>query len=424
MIYLKIYRALIYLLWPFVGVYVALRKSKGKEDLQRFGERLGFPSYERPDGKLVWVHAASVGESLSMLPLINALLEKYKNTCVLITTGTVTSAALMSERLPKVRAFHQYVPLDNPVCVTRFLKHYRPDLALFCESEFWPNLMYETHLQNIPMLLINGHVSDATFKKKDKSGRFLKSIVSFFTLALAQSEENARRLRILGIKDVDCVGNLKMAADPPPVNTEEVKKLKEEIKSRRVILAASTHKGEEEKVLASYKIMKKKDKNVLLILLPRHPSRSKEIGDLLEKEKLAYAVRSKNETITDRTEVYLADRLGEMGTFLSLCPSVFLGGSLMPIGGHNILEPAMFGCYQAVGPYMHKTLGMLNEAKSFGAIVEVKDEKELADFFEQTADKGHANKSALKFAAASAKVLERVMAAIAKVTDKALKGRA
>ena len=425
MIYLKVYRALIYLLWPFVGVYVAFRKKKGKEDLQRFGERLGFPSHSKPDGKLVWVHAASVGESLSMLPLINALLEKYKKTYVLVTTGTVTSAALMNDRLPKDKAFHQYVPLDNPVCVIRFLKHYKPDVAMFCESEFWPNLMYETHARNIPMVLINGRVSDKTFKKKDKSARFLKTILSFFSITLVQSKEHIDRLKALGAKNVQCVGNLKMAAGKPPVNIDEEKKLKAMLKGRIVILAASTHKGEEEQVVAAYKILKKKEKDLLLIIQPRHPSRSSEIEAIVKKEKCDVAIRSKNEKIEKKTDVYLADKLGETGTLLNLCGSVFLGGSLVPlVGGHNILEPAAFGCFIAVGPHMQNTRAMYEEAKSYKCIDEVQNEKELAAFFQRTGTKGHTNRSALKFAAASAKVLERVMTAIAKVTDKALKGRA
>lgn len=422
MTYLKIYRALIYMLWPFVGFYLVLRKKKGKEDLVRFGERLGFASHERPAGKLIWIHAASVGESISMLPLIDALLEKYKNTSIVMTTGSVTSAALMEKRLPK-KAFHQYVPLDNPVCVGRFLNFYKPQAAVFCESEFWPNLMYETYIRKIPLMLVNGRVSDKTFKKKDKSAKLFKPLLSMFTVVLGQTDEDARRLREMGAKNAKSVGNLKMAGAEVPVDEVLYKEMEESIKGRIPVLAASTHKGEEEILIKTYRKLKKKEPKLLLIILPRHPSRGQEIADLTAKEKLTGIRRSKGETIDRKTDIYIADKLGEVGVFFKLCASVFMGGSLVPTGGHNLLEPAKFACYIATGPNMQNFREMFALAQEFKCVAEVKGENDLADFFTKTMKKGHANKSALKFVDASAKVLEEVMGQLSGKLDRVLKGK-
>ena len=214
---LALYRAALFALWPGVRLYLALRLRRGKEDPGRFGERLGNPTLPRPAGRLVWLHAASVGESLSLLPLVEALRSGRPALSVLVTTGTVTSAKLLAERLPK-GVLHQYVPVDRFVAVRRFLDHWRPDLVLWAESEFWPNLVSQPARRKIPMVLVNGRISPRSFKGWRRAPSLIKKLLAGFTLCLGQSEADAQRLKELGAPDARSLGNLKFAAPPLPVD--------------------------------------------------------------------------------------------------------------------------------------------------------------------------------------------------------------
>ena len=347
----RLYRAFTILAAPLITLYLRRRRAAGKEDPERFAERLGMPGAARPEGPLVWVHAASVGESLAALPLIERILERRDGLHVLVTTGTVTSARLLAERLPR-RALHQYVPVDRPDAVRRFLDHWRPGLALWTESEFWPNLVADTQARDVPMVLVNGRMSARSFRRWTRMGGLIRRLLGGFALCLAQSEREAERLNALGAPCVRATGNLKSAAPPLPADESELARLRSAIGDRPRWLAASTHPGEETMAASAHRTLAPNHPGLLTIIVPRHPGRGPAIAGDLRRGGLATALRSAAEAIGPDTQVYVADTLGELGLFYRLAGVAFVGGSLVPHGGHNPLEPARLDCAVVHGPHM------------------------------------------------------------------------
>ena len=382
--FIGIYNTLVRTLYPIViRRYIEKRKKMGKEDVKRFNERVGRPTKPRPDGRLIWLHGASVGESISMLPLINRLLEIYPDAHVMVTTGTITSAEVMAKRLPE-RAFHQYLPIDNPVFAARFVRHWQPTIALWFESEFWPAMLSTIKRRNIPLILINGRISNKSFKRWQQFDFVIKELLDCFTACLGQSEEDAYRLRALGAKDAMCLGNLKYAGLPIPVDEEKKKEIQDEIGERPVWLASSTHSDEEVKIGRHLKDLLAKHSGLLTIIAPRHPNRGVEIKNALrEKYQLNVALRSANEKIMPETEVYIADTIGEMGIWYELCPIVFIGGSLIPHGGQNFMEPSRCRDAVIVGPHMHNFTDAMNRAKRADGIIQVDETVDLIDMVDQ-----------------------------------------
>lgn len=377
--FIKIYNTLIRILYPLViSRYIKKRKENGKEDIKRFNERIGRPTKKRPVGKLIWFHGASVGESISMLPLINKLLELYPTAHVMVTTGTLTSADIMAKRLPE-RAFHQYITIDNPVFTTRFIKHWQPDLVLWFESDFWPAMLSSIKRKNIPLILVNGRISNKSFKRWQQFDFISKELLGCFTFCLGQSEEDAYRLRILGAKDSMCLGNLKYAGLPIPIDEQTKSELQKEIGDRPTWLVGSTHNDEELKIGHKLKAIQEQVPNLLTIIAPRHPTRGEEIQKALAELGFKTALRSKGEKISKETEVYIADTIGEMGLWYSLCPIVFIGGSLIPHGGQNFIEPSRMRDAVIVGPYMHNFTDAMNRAKKADAIIQISDAEELKE---------------------------------------------
>lgn len=382
--FIGIYNTLVRTLYPIViRRYIEKRKKMGKEDVKRFNERVGRPTKPRPAGRLIWLHGASVGESISMLPLINRLLEIYPDAHVMVTTGTTTSAEVMAKRLPE-RAFHQYLPIDNPVFAARFIRHWQPTIALWFESEFWPGMLSTIRRRNIPLILINGRISNKSFKRWQQFDFVIKEILDCFTACLGQSEEDAYRLRALGAKDAMCLGNLKYAGLPIPVDEEKKKEIQDEIGERPVWLVSSTHSDEEAKIGRYLKELSAKHEGLLTIIAPRHPTRGVEIRDILQdKYHLKTALRSANEKIQPETEVYIADTIGEMGIWYELCPIVFIGGSLIPHGGQNFMEPSRCRDAVIVGPHMHNFTDAMNRAKRADGIIQVDETVDLIDMVDQ-----------------------------------------
>ena len=382
--FIGIYNTLVRTLYPIViRRYIEKRKKMGKEDVKRFNERVGRPTKPRPAGRLIWLHGASVGESISMLPLINRLLEIYPDAHVMVTTGTTTSAEVMAKRLPE-RAFHQYLPIDNPVFAARFIRHWQPTIALWFESEFWPGMLSTIKRRNIPLILINGRISNKSFKRWQQFDFVIKEILDCFTACLGQSEEDAYRLRALGAKDAMCLGNLKYAGLPIPVDEEKKKEIQDEIGERPVWLVSSTHNDEEAKIGRYLKELSAKHEGLLTIIAPRHPTRGVEIRDILQdKYQLKTALRSANEKIQPETEVYIADTIGEMGIWYELCPIVFIGGSLIPHGGQNFMEPSRCRDAVIVGPHMHNFTDAMNRAKRADGIIQVDETVDLIDMVDQ-----------------------------------------
>jgi 3-deoxy-D-manno-octulosonic-acid transferase len=378
--FIGIYNNLVRILYPIViRRYIEKRKKIGKEDLKRFNERVGRTQKERPAGRLIWLHGASVGESISMLPLINRLLEIYPDVHIMVTTGTTTSAEVMAKRLPE-RAFHQYLPIDNPVFSTRFIRHWQPNIALWFESEFWPAMLSTIKRKNIPLILINGRISNKSFKRWQQFDFIIKELLGCFTTCLGQSEEDAYRLRVLGAKDAMCLGNLKYAGLPIPVDADKKAEILSQIGDRPIWLVSSTHNDEEFKIGRFLKDLQSKHPNLLTIIAPRHPNRGVEIRDKLRDEyNLNVALRSAAENIEEQTEVYIADTIGEMGIWYDISPIVFIGGSLIPHGGQNFMEPSRCRDAVIVGPHMHNFTDAMNRAKKADAIIQVNDVIELMD---------------------------------------------
>lgn len=415
---LNVYKAATVLGYPLIAVCLAIRKAKGKEDLTRFPERMGYAGKPRPDGRLIWIHGASVGETLSALPLINKLSELYPAVRIMVTSGTLTSADLMAKRLP-ANAFHQFVPVDTPAAVKRFVDYWKPDAALWIESEFWPNLLSEIAAHKIPLILINGRVSDRSFERWRKFPAFCRELQGLFTKSFGQTDEDARRLRVLGAKDAACVGNLKFAAGDLPYDADEFAKLEKQIANRPCWIAASTHEGEEEQLAFVQNALK--TKNALMILAPRHPKRGDEIEKLLKQAGLSVARRSRGEDIAPDTAVYLADTIGEMGLFYRLAQIAFVGGSLVAFGGQNIIEPARLGKAVVCGKYMMNFKEIVAKAVAAGALTVVEDKKELAQtldaLFENEGILKSKRENARRFALNQADVLNRLTAALTPYLD-------
>jgi 3-deoxy-D-manno-octulosonic-acid transferase len=374
---LSLYRAVTTLGEPLISAYLRRRMADGKEDRARFPERQGIASQPRPEGRVVWLHAASVGEAVSVLPVLERI-QARPDTTALITTGTVSSATLMAGRLP-AGAIHQYVPVDRIAWVRRFLDHWRPDLALWLESEFWPNMLTETAERNIPILLLNGRISPRSFGRWQRNPRLARHILSCFQLCLGQTEADAERLRLLGAKKVAAPGNLKFAAPPLPVDDAELDRLSRLIGNRPRWLAASTHVGEELIAGRVHAAIKSRFPNLLTIVAPRHPGRGKSIASELRGLGLTVTRRSAGEPIMASTDVLLADTIGELGLLIRLAPLVFMGKSLTARGGQNPLEPARLEASVLFGPLMDNFDQVASRMEAAKAAHLVSDETALTE---------------------------------------------
>ena len=371
------YRCASMLATPVVNAWLAHRRRRGKEDEARFGERLGRPGLPRPEGRLVWMHAVSVGESLSLLPLVDRLRETLPDVGVLITSGTVTSARLLRERLPD-GVCHQFVPVDRPGAVRRFARHWRPDLAVWVESELWPNLILETAARGVPMLLVNARVSDRSAARWRRAPHLSRPLLAAFAGVLAQTEADAGRFRALGARNVAVRGNLKNDAPPLAADAQDVAALKQAIGGRPCWAAASTHEGEEDAVGEAVSALRRAFPDLLTILAPRHPERGASIAEMMQRRGLVTARRSANGAIAPSTAVYLVDTLGELGLVYRLADIAFVGGSLTPHGGHNPLEPARLDCALVAGPYTENFAEAYAALEGADALSRVADAEALA----------------------------------------------
>ena len=372
---LATYRALTVLLSPLLVLYLRYRRRLGKEDLARQPERRGVAARKRPTGPLLWLHGASVGEAVSVLPLIERLLSEQASLHVLLTTGTVTSAKLMDARLPP-RAIHQYVPIDQPRSVNRFLDHWQPDLAVWIESEIWPNLISATADRDIPLLLIQGRLSERSFRRWARMPSLAQRLLHCFDVCVAQDQTTAERYRRLGALDTRVVGNLKDAAPPLPVDQDQLSKLQAAIGDRPCWVAASTHTGEEEAVATATLELKKGRPRLLTIVAPRHPARSDEAARALLASGLSVVKRTDG-IPEETTDVYLFDTIGELGLCYRLAEIAFIGGSLVPHGGHNAMEAARLDCAIVHGPHMANFETMVASLHREEAAIKVTDANAL-----------------------------------------------
>lgn len=410
---LGLYRTLTTAGWPLIRLYLGWRRARGKEDRERFAERLGVASAPRPGGRLVWMHGASVGESLALLPLVGRL--RADGFDVLVTTGTVTSARMMAERLP-AGAIHQFVPIDRADFVRDFLDHWRPDLVLWSESEFWPNLVTEPKARGIPMILLNGRVSDRSLAGWSRAPGLIRRLLGNFDLCLGQSDEDARRLNALGANGAASCGNLKDAAPPLPAGAAHLSALRDAIGDRPRWVAASTHPGEEALAGRVHARLKPDFPGLLSIVVPRHPERGADVAHELIDMGLKVARRGAGDLPGPDDDVYIADTMGELGLIYRIGGVVFMGKSLLATGGQNPLEPARLDCAVVFGPHMENFAEAAGKLLAAGGAVEAATEAKLAEAVRRLlrdADERVRMAAAAKtVAAAEADVVERVMAAL------------
>ncbi|MEG9862169.1 MAG: 3-deoxy-D-manno-octulosonic acid transferase [Parvularculales bacterium] len=347
---LALYRILTFGAAPLLPLVTRWRLHRNHEDPHRIKERFAKSLPPRPDGPLVWLHGASMGESLSVLPLIETLKSKTTPLTVLMTTNTTTSAHLMEQRLP-TGSYHQYVPHDHPTIVSRFLDHWQPDLAVWVESELWPNLILQTHARRCPMALINARLSERSFRNWSRVPNSIARLLACFSLCMAQDKITAERLRTLGASYVKTPGNLKWDAPPLEANPDHLTVLKNSINGRPVWIAASTHHGEEETAIKAHLALIRRHPSLLTIIIPRHPHRGNSIARMVNRYGLTVAQRSESQPLKSSCEIYIADTAGEMGLFYRLSPLVFMGGTLTPHGGQNPMEAARLGCCVLHGPH-------------------------------------------------------------------------
>jgi 3-deoxy-D-manno-octulosonic-acid transferase len=373
----QLYRLVTLPLPPLAVLYLQWRCRRGKEDPLRWRERRGIAGDARPPGPLLWIHAASIGEATAMLALIERLRQTRPWVEILVTTGTTASARLLAERLP-APARHQFVPLDLPLWIARFLDHWRPDLAIWVESELWPNLVLMTRARGVPMVLVNGRLSARSYRRWRAWPGLIGPMLGAFARCLAQDEDQAERLRRLGAERVEGIGDLKAAAAPPPVDGVEFERLRRQIGTRPRWLAASTHAGEEAVAAAVHRRLAPAHRGLLTMIAPRHPIRGAEIAVMSAGLGLRVARRSEGAAITADTDIYLADTMGELGLFYRLAGIAFVGGSLAGRGGHNPFEPARLDCAVLHGPDMTNCLGMAAALAAAGAAEVVTDAAELA----------------------------------------------
>jgi 3-deoxy-D-manno-octulosonic-acid transferase len=346
---LRVYRTLSAAAVPLAPLLIKRRLQQGKEDAARINERRGITGDVRPHGPLVWIHGASVGEVLAAAGLIEKL--RALNLRILLTSGTVTSAAVIAKRFPP-DVIHQYVPYDSPRYVARFLDHWQPSLALFIESDLWPNLILAGAARRLPMVLINGRMSHRSFPRWRRISGTIGALLGRFEVCLAQSEVDAERFAALGSRNVVTTGNLKLDVRAPPADNARLERLMAVTRGRPVIVAASTHPGEEEILLEMHRELARHFPQLLTVIVPRHPNRGEAIAGMIAASGRHVALRSHEDLPTATTDIYVADTMGELGLFYRLAPVVFMGGSLVEHGGQNPIEAIKLGAAIVHGPHV------------------------------------------------------------------------
>jgi 3-deoxy-D-manno-octulosonic-acid transferase len=365
------------LLAPALRANLHRRARAGREIAERLPERFGIDPTPRPSGLLLWVHAASVGETTSILPVLDALRHRAK---VLLTTGTATSQALLDQRIPEHglsgHVLHRFAPLDVPSWVGRFLSHWQPDAGCFVESELWPNQLAACHSRGIKLMLLNARMSDRSFVRWRQAPGFASRVLNCFSLVQARGDQDAERLRALGATRVDSPGDLKFAAPPLPVDEVELDRLKGILGDRPVWLAASTHPGEETLVEHVHRTVAEIHPGLLTIIAPRHPDRGPALAAQLDAPR-----RAAGQDPPQGAGVWIADTMGELGLWYRLAPIAFVGRSLIKSGGgQNPLEPARLGCCIAVGPHTGNFTDHVTLLRDAGGLVDVADAAALVRF--------------------------------------------
>lgn len=352
-----IYTPLLYLIQPFVLLRLLIRAKKSPAYKQRIAERYGF--FKAPEKQpAIWIHSVSVGETIAAAPMVKQLIKRYPNHRIIVTTMTPTGSQQVT-RIYGDQVFHVYAPYDLPCAVHRFLKKTTPALAIFMETELWPNTLRACARKNIPVIVANARLSARSAKGYQRAGNFVKHMLSCINTVAAQHKDDADRFLSLGLtpSQLQITGSLKYDLQLPENTKEkgiELRKqwLKEKASDTNIIIASSTHKGEEAQLLPVFRTLANTFSNLLFVIVPRHPERFDEVNTLCQQTGFTTARRSQHETVTQNTHLVLADTMGEVPLLLAASDIVYMGGSLVPTGGHNFMEPAVLGLPQVSGPHV------------------------------------------------------------------------
>lgn len=407
---------------PLITRHMAKRMAHGKEDIERIGERFGQSDTARPDGRLVWIHGASVGESVSALPLIERLRKDRPDLKILVTTGTVTSARLMAQRLPE-GVIHQFAPIDTPTAAQGFFDHWHPQLGLIIESEFWPNLLLEARRRQIPLHLINGRMSPKSFRGWKRSGPVFRTLLESFEGIQAQSPEDQQHFQALGFAGCTAPGNLKFAAPTLGADPDALAKIRAEIGERPHWLLYSSHPGEELLAAAAHQQIAWKTPNLLTTVVPRHPERGPILAEELRANDMNVILRSTGKPLTPETQIYVADTLGELGLWFRLNRIAVMGGTLVPKGGQNPIEPARLGCALICGPHTGNFLRIVEDMVAARALKRITDRQgtlatAISKLLREPEVAEEMGAAAHRYADAQGEVLEHIMALLEPVLDR------
>ena len=378
-----LYRILTFFLFPIFVIITYLRRFTEKEDKIRFKEKISInESFFPKNKKVVWIHAASIGETKSVLPLIQEIIKNNQKIFVLLTTTTLTSSQIVNKTGLNQNNFkHRFFPLDVQFLVKKFLDHWKPETIIFVDSEVWPNYLLEISKRNIPLMLLNGRITTKSFKRWKIFPNLSKKIFNLYDLCLTASSESEKNLKSLGAKNVKFIGNLKFCVSASDKNDNY--DLKSFFNNYFIWCAASTHRGEEEIILRTHNLLKNKINNLLTIIIPRHIIRSKEVYDICNKLNLKGQIVSKSDDIIEKSEILIINSIGEMTKYFYNCKSIFMGKSLsknlIKVGGQNPIEPAKCGCKIYHGPYVSNFREIYNFLNKKEIAYEVKNEIELSE---------------------------------------------
>jgi 3-deoxy-D-manno-octulosonic-acid transferase len=411
-----LYTAALYLLLPYVLIHLLSRARRQPAYLRHWGERFGLYS-TRPQRPVIWLHAVSVGETRAAVPMVTALRARYPSHQILLThmtpTGRETGEQLFGDGVMRC-----YLPYDFPFAARRFLAHFRPQLGLLMETEIWPNLLQACHDADVPLCLVNARLSEKSARRYARFGKLAHASLRLLSTVAAQTEDDARRLAELGAERVSVMGNLKFDIAPAAEQLDLGQKFLQRFGSGRTIfLAASTREGEEERILNVLRRME--GTHPLTIIVPRHPQRFDEVAGLLEKMGVPYQRRSQDQSIGADTEVVLGDSMGEMFAYYAACDVAFIGGSLSPYGGQNLIEACALGKPVILGPHTWNFAEAAERAVAMGAAVRVADEaefaRELGGLLEDPERRRRMGQAGLEFSREHQGATEKVMALLERV---------
>ena len=389
-----IYKVLINIVFLFSPLIVLIRLIKGKENIKRFVEKFGFFTKKRVSGKLIWFHGASVGEIQSIIPLIERL-EKDRNINQILITSNTLSSSIIINKLNLRKTIHQFFPIDCNFISSKFLDYWKPSKVFFVDSEIWPNTINNLFKKNIPIILLNGRITKKTFNRWMKFSNFSKFVFSKFNFCLSANKESKKFLKKLGANNVKFFGNLKFSQSENQ-NVEVDKNLKKFLLKRNSWCASSTHYNEEKFCGLAHLKLKKRYKNLLTIIIPRHVDRVDQIKADLNKLNLNVHLDHPKNKIKPDTDIYLVNSYGKTKSIFKICKNVFLGGSLINHGGQNPLEAARYGCCVFHGPHISNFKEIYEHLQKKKISFKVKNQHHLTNLLQKKLDKKNFSKKSVK----------------------------